>query len=233
MAKEEKIKKENREMVPVKQIFIPARFDPEKEVEFASKAAKALQKIVENKRNPVIINGQRYLEFEDWQTIARFFNLTVGTEKTERMIDENGKFKGYSATAVVYSFQGIKIGSAEASCLIDEKIWSDKPEFQLKSMAQTRAMAKALRSILGWVAVLANYNPTPAEEMNGGGYPDEPFPSRNPKRQATKERPAEKPATHKCSDCGKEITLTVRDYSKENYGMELCMECQKKYKKKT
>ena len=40
------------------------------------------------------------------------------------------------------------------------------PQFQLRSMAQTRAGAKALRNALGWVVVLAGYKPTPAEEMD-------------------------------------------------------------------
>lgn len=41
------------------------------------------------------------------------------------------------------------------------------PLFQLRSMAQTRAGAKALRNVLAWVVVLAGYKPTPAEEMTG------------------------------------------------------------------
>lgn len=41
------------------------------------------------------------------------------------------------------------------------------PMFQLRSMAQTRACAKALRNVLAWVVVLAGYKPTPAEEMTG------------------------------------------------------------------
>ena len=41
------------------------------------------------------------------------------------------------------------------------------PSFQLRSMAQTRACAKAFRNVLAWVVVLAGYKPTPAEEMQG------------------------------------------------------------------
>ena len=40
-----------------------------------------------------------------------------------------------------------------------------KPLFQLRSMAQTRAEAKVLKSVFGYVVVLAGYKPTPAEEM--------------------------------------------------------------------
>ncbi len=41
------------------------------------------------------------------------------------------------------------------------------PLFQLRSMAQTRAMAKVLSNVLRWVPVLAGYKGTPAEEMSG------------------------------------------------------------------
>jgi hypothetical protein len=51
-------------------------------------------------------------------------------------------------------------------CLNDEPNWRNKPLFQLKSMAQTRALAKALRNVMAWVVVLAGYSPTPAEEMD-------------------------------------------------------------------
>ena len=40
-----------------------------------------------------------------------------------------------------------------------------KPQFQLRSMAQTRACAKALRQVLSWVVVLGGFKPNVAEEM--------------------------------------------------------------------
>ena len=57
------------------------------------------------------------------------------------------------------------VGGAEAYCMRDEENWKEKPWFQLASMAQTRAGAKALRNVLAWVVVLAGYRPTPAEEL--------------------------------------------------------------------
>jgi hypothetical protein len=39
------------------------------------------------------------------------------------------------------------------------------PLFQLRSMAQTRACAKAMRNAMAWVVVLAGFQPTPAEEL--------------------------------------------------------------------
>lgn len=50
---------------------------------------------------------------------------------------------------------------------------SPKPLFQLRSMAQTRAHAKAMKSVFSWVVVLAGYQPTPAEELTGNEFPPE------------------------------------------------------------
>lgn len=46
-----------------------------------------------------------------------------------------------------------------------------KPLFQLRSMAQTRAEAKVLKSVFGYVVVLAGYKPSVAEEMTGNEQP--------------------------------------------------------------
>jgi hypothetical protein len=59
----------------------------------------------------------------------------------------------------------MEISAAEAMCLNDEPNWKTKPLFQLRSMAQTRSCAKALRNVLAWVVVLAGYRATPAEEI--------------------------------------------------------------------
>ena len=136
--------------------------DPEVALASAQKAARALLKVVSQKRQ-IIINGKHYLTFEDWQTIGRFYGITVGVESTTRF-DE-----GYEARAVVYNRAAIVISAAEGICTRSERKWKDRDEYALKSMAQTRACAKALRNVLAWVAVLAGFEGTPAEEMNSVG----------------------------------------------------------------
>jgi hypothetical protein len=61
-----------------------------------------------------------------------------------------------------------------------------KPLFQLQSMAETRASAKCYRLKLSWVAVLAGYAPTPAEEM-----PKDSRPADHPTQTAAEELPTE------------------------------------------
>ena len=136
---------------------------PEEILAEAQKAASALQRVVSTKRKPVIFKGEQYLEFEDWQTLGRFYGYTTLVEWTRPV--EFGDARGFEARAIAIDKNGNTASAAEAMCLNDEPNWKDKPLFQLRSMAQTRACAKALRNILAWVVILAGYRPTPAEEI--------------------------------------------------------------------
>jgi hypothetical protein len=191
--------------------------DPERVLVEAKRAAEALVRVVSAKPKKVVINDEQYLEFEDWQTLGRFYGLTVRVDSTEP-VNFDG-VKGWQARASILNRAGEVISSADAMCLNDEEKWSSRskyeylyilkdgsksadnppkdqivwidnpnkagkkmpkkervkmpdvavPFFQLRSMAQTRASAKAFRNVLAWVVVLAGYKPTPAEEMSGVG----------------------------------------------------------------
>ena len=169
-----KLKKVDQEVNRNNPIMPISPLQPAEVVEQATIAAQTLKKVLEGKAKKVLINGEQYLEFEDWQTLGRFYGYTVAaTETTE--IWREGKLIGFAAKAVIYQ-NGQIASNAESSCMRDEPNWKSRPEFMLKSMAQTRACAKALRNVLAWVAVLAGYKPTPAEEMDGlnGANNDQP-----------------------------------------------------------
>jgi hypothetical protein len=136
---------------------------PKQITAFGLKASKQLMDIVTQTNWTVNIQGNKYLRFEGWQTVGKFFGYTVKTEDTKYV--EFGEAKGFEAKAVVLDNKGTVIGGAEAICMNDEKNWAGKPLYALKSMAQTRASAKAFRQILSWVVVLAGYSPTPMEEI--------------------------------------------------------------------
>jgi hypothetical protein len=152
------------ELAEKKEILVDVVTSPEIILSEAQKAAQALTEVIKSKPKPVIIRGEQYLEFEDWQTVGRFYGLVPKVTETQYI--QIGKAEGFSAKAVVVRTKdGMEISGAEAMCLNDEPNWKDKPMFMLKSMAQTRACAKALRNVLAWVVVLAGYKPTPAEEI--------------------------------------------------------------------
>jgi hypothetical protein len=132
----------------------------------AQSAAEALKGVIARKPKAVLINGEQYLEFEDWQTVGRFYGYTAGLECEPEYVDVGG-VKGFKATSIALDKDGTVRSRATAYCMADEDRWSKAPIYQLASMAQTRANAKVLRNVLSWIAVLAGYKPTPAEEMDG------------------------------------------------------------------
>lgn len=143
----------------------------------AQRAASALQNVIARKKKPVVFNGEQYLEFEDWQTVGRFYGVTAKAVAVDTVTIVG--VHGFKAVAVAQLADGREISRAESLCMSDEQNWAHKPLYQLASMAQTRACAKALRNVLAWVVVLAGYRATPAEEMNSGDT----VPRRPPPRQ--------------------------------------------------
>jgi hypothetical protein len=154
----------------------------------AKRAAVMLNDIVSKKKKKVLMNGEQYLEFEDWQTVSKFYGVTPKVISTRPV--SVGDAHGWEATAVAVDAHGREISQADAMCLNDEPKWSTRPkyewkkqgggvkdvkvhvgdepvpQFQLRSMAQTRACARVLRQIFAWVVVLAGYQPTVAEELD-------------------------------------------------------------------
>lgn len=187
---------------------------PDEVLREAHEAAKALKGVIDAKPNKVMFGTETYLEYEDWQTVGRFYGIAPQIAWT-RFLDLGEGVRGWEARAdAIHVPTGRVVASAESMCLNDEEKWSARskyewayvrksgghsvedpgkdelvwearrdgkgnapkkekilvgqvavPMFQLRSMAQTRAGAKALRNALAWVVVLAGYKPTPAEEM--------------------------------------------------------------------
>ncbi len=169
---------QDMEVVQSTALEIPARNlsvsrAPDEVLREAQKAASVLKDVISKKKNPVKFNGRQYLEFEDWQTVGRFYGLTARVRESKYV--QYGEAKGFEAIAdAVLVATGDVVSTAEAMCLDDERNWKTRTLNQIRSMAQTRACAKALRNVLSWVVVLAGYAPTPMEEMDGidtGGHP--------------------------------------------------------------
>lgn len=133
----------------------------------AQEQAKALMDIVEQQKLYAMIQGKKYLTVEAWQLLAAFNGLSIVIEKTNRVKVEDGE--GWEARCVVYNSQGSQVGAGEAQCMNNESkaTWRKADDYARRSMAQTRAVSKACRTILSFVVVLAGYEPTPYEEMEG------------------------------------------------------------------
>lgn len=148
--------------------------DPSDVVAQAVKVADALKAVVEQKGLVKKIQGREFIEVAGWQTLGAMTRVTPFCEWTREVEG------GWEARVVVKNSQGVEIGAAEAQCTKSENSWRSRDSYALRSMAQTRATSKALRSVLGFIVVLAGYKDTPAEEM---GYAP-PQPSEMPLEHA-------------------------------------------------
>lgn len=125
----------------------------------ASEVATALKDVVKKQGLVSTISGKEYPRCEAWTllgTMLGVFPVMCWTRKVEG---------GWEARVEARTKDGAVVGAAEAECLRSEKNWGNRDDFALRSMAQTRATAKALRMPLGFVMTLAGYEVTPAEEM--------------------------------------------------------------------
>jgi hypothetical protein len=143
---------------------------PAERIALAGEMADVLKDVLDKKGLIVKIPGKNgavseHVKAEGWQTCGALCGVSA------RVVSTTKTANGYEARAeAVRLDNGVVVGGGEAVCTKDEKRWSYADEYAIKSMAQTRAISKALRGVLAWVIVLAGYNPTPAEEVPPGGF---------------------------------------------------------------
>jgi len=132
------------------------------DIERGAAIARQLRDYLRQARMTVRIQGRDYVRIEGWQVLCHLCNLPLPSIVDLRREEREG---GYVYVAGALLAYGGREYRAYGICASDEPNWRGRPEFQLASMAQTRAAGKVLRLLLGWVMTLAGYEPTPAEEM--------------------------------------------------------------------
>ena len=148
---------------------------PDDVVQNASHQSKLLMKIVDQTKCYQVISGKKYLQVEAWETIGAFNRVHAVTEWTHP-VERESRVVGYDAKVNLVNADGIVVGSAIMPCYFTENACKgkigDAKDKASKSAAQTFATSKAYRMNYSYVAILAGYQPTPAEEMTGDA-PDE------------------------------------------------------------
>lgn len=149
---------------------LPAGIFPTDPVEAFKKAEELVGLIAKKCKGPQFIaniKGKEYPKVEWWTNVGAVLGLFPYTIFSHR-VDDDGHYK-YEARVEVRR-NGLAITSAEAICSTEEKRWKNTDEYAVKSMAITRATAKAYRIGLSFLATLAGLEATPAEEVPEEGF---------------------------------------------------------------
>lgn len=133
--------------------------DPSAVVERATRVATVLADVIKQRRLSAHIGNRDHIMLEGWTLLGSMLGVFGEVEWTRSLDD------GWEARAVARTMAGAVVGSAEAMCTRRERTWSNRDEYAIRSMAQTRALSKALRLPLGFIVELAGFAATPAEEM--------------------------------------------------------------------
>lgn len=107
------------------------------------------------------IQGKEYVLIEGWSLLAGLLGVYPVVAWSRELPDG----AGWESRAEGRTLAGQVVGAAEAECRRDERSWSRRESYALRSMAQTRATSKCLRLTLGFIVSMAGYQATPAEEM--------------------------------------------------------------------
>lgn len=130
-------------------------------IEVATKVAASLKRVIQSQDLAVKIGQSEYVTAEGWEVLGTMLGCTPYVEDVvEIPVDHKHKFM-YKATVSIR--QGDTILSRASAMAERNNMQKDRPS--VYSMAQTRALGKAYRMALSWIVKMADYEPTPAEEM--------------------------------------------------------------------
>jgi hypothetical protein len=144
--------------------------DPRVALERMADVATALVDVIRDRKLIARISGREHLTAEAWTTLGGMLGVVPVVAWT-RPVDDGS---GWEARVEARTLDGRVVGAAESMCTRSEQNWRNRDEFALRSMAQTRAIGRALRAPLGQIVRLAGYDPTGAEEMTMNVEADEP-----------------------------------------------------------
>lgn len=142
------------------QLGVVQASSPKDVIARASDMAVVLADIIEKKKLYSPINGKKYVRVDGWSTLGAMLGVLPHEVRSIKI--DNG-YEAY--VELIRMTDGAVIGGSSAICTRDERNWSNRDEFAIKSMATTRATGKAYRLAFSWIMNLAGYESTPAEEM--------------------------------------------------------------------
>ena len=135
--------------------------EPAELIARATELATPLAKLIKDRQLFNNISGRQHVRCEGWTTLAAMLGVTPHEVSVD---SDDGTY--VAVVELRRLSDGMAVGRASAECGGEEEpMWNERAPYARRSMALTRATAKACRLTFSWIMVLAGYDATPAEEM--------------------------------------------------------------------
>lgn len=134
---------------------------PTQKRDMAVEIANVCAEIIDRQKLWVKVGAGKHVKIEGWLTLGTMLGITA------REASVTAVEGGYEAKVELVSQATHHVlGAASAVCLRTESRWRAAEVNAIRSMAITRATAKAYRMNFAWIIALAGFDTTPAEEMD-------------------------------------------------------------------
>ena len=143
--------------------------NPAQAVAYAAQVSTQIASVLAEGNGYVTIQRKKHITIEGWQSLAAMTGHSVEVQWSRPIegMEPNGKgVRAWEARAVVTDQNGRVVAAGESMADPAESAPWTKSNFSVRSMAQTRAMSRALSSRMRYIVQLAGFAGTPAEEMS-------------------------------------------------------------------
>lgn len=131
----------------------------------ALQVAEILQKFVKEKNLTANIQGKQYPLVEAWQFAGSQLGLIPVVVDVQK-IEAPDEIKYLAKVEIRKLSDGTFVAFGIAVCSNKEKMKRHFEEYAVMAMAQTRAISRAYRNVLGWLMKAAGFEATPEEEAD-------------------------------------------------------------------
>lgn len=141
---------------------------PVKNIKLTEEQKKAIQelaslkKFIEDNSLGLDDHGKKYVKVEVWQYLAQQHGL-IPTYLSEEV--NYGEVYGVKTTCLLRNSQGQEISRSTMIACRDEDWLKEKDRFAVMGLSETRAFARAVKNIYGYLLVALGFNATPWEEI--------------------------------------------------------------------
>lgn len=133
--------------------------------------ANTLKKFIFDNKLSSVIQDKNYVFVDGWKFAGINFGIVPIVDEPVQLLDGETLATGkkeikYKCSCRLVRADGVVVGTGFALCSNKEHKKRNFDEYAIASMAQTRAIGKAFRNMIGFIMSAAGFESTPAEEMD-------------------------------------------------------------------